>query len=650
MLNTNDSETARPQGDPIRRRVPGALRALRVHALLAISLAFAVVGTASAQAPGERSAVIPTDCDHACLIGFVHAYMDALVHRDPSRGHFARSVRFTENDVQMPLGKDGLWGSISGAASTGLEVADTRTGNAAWFGTVEEHGAPAYYAMRLKVRDGQIVEVETVVDRRTPLPAPFGDPAKLVHDPAFAEILPPGQRRARERLVAVANGYFSTVELNDGEIFTSFDDDCQRTENGISTTSGRAAAASIAQGCEAQFKLGLYRINKRVRERRYELVDEERGVVVATGFFDHANTFDTYKTNDGKVRKTALKWPNSITLMEAFKIRSGKIYRVEAVFTYVPYFMHSPWTDPPGGATPVTLVKSAAASKRQAAACGRDCLIGFADRYMDALVAHDSARLPWAKVVRYTENSVSMMIGDGIWGTISAKTSTPLREADPATGNVAWFGTVQEHGAPAFYGMRLKVEDGRIAEIEAVVARKGDSGPFGDTEHYDPDPAFTQVLPRSQRSSRQRLTQLVNGYYDSVQLNNGTLHTHFDPQCARLENGVSTTQGSSGAAALAQGCEAQLKLGVFRSVDGVRGRRFAIVDEERGVVLATAYIDRALRSDTFTTTDGKTHPTEVKYPNTLGLVELFKIRDGKIYRIESIYSYLPYFMSSQWLE
>ena len=304
---------------------------------------------AAAQVPGQGSAYRAITCDRACLIGVAHRYMDALTRKDPKLAPFARDVTFTENDVEMPIGK-GLWGTVSGASETGLELADPSTGQAAWFGLVQEHGSPAYYAMRLRVRDGRIVDVETIVHRQTGLPAPFGDVAKYNHDPAFAEVLTPAQRRPRERLRAVADSYFNTVELNDGVVFAPFDAECERTENGITTTKADPAsvgtAAAIAQGCEAQFKLGIYRINKRVRERRYPLIDEERGVVVATGFFDHANTFDSYQTTDGKTMKTALKWPNSISLMEAFKIRDGKIYRIEAIFTYVPYSMHNPWAKP----------------------------------------------------------------------------------------------------------------------------------------------------------------------------------------------------------------------------------------------------------------------------------------------------------------
>ena len=324
----------------------------RATRIVLASLALSLLGrplAADAQPPGLASAYTKVACDRACLIGQLHAYMDALTHHDPSRARLAKDVMFTENDVALPIGA-GLWGTVSGASSEGLEAADPSTGQAAWFGLVQEHGAPAYYAMRLRVKDGRIEDVETVVHRQTGLPAPFGDVAKYHHDSAFAEGLAPAERRPRERLRAVADSYFNTVELNDGVVFAPFDAECERTENGITTTKADPAsvgtAAGIAQGCEAQFKLGIYRINKRVRERRYPLIDEERGIVVATGFFDHANTFDSYQTTDGKTMKTALKWPNTITLMEAFKIRNGRIYRIEAIFTYVPYFMHNPWAKP----------------------------------------------------------------------------------------------------------------------------------------------------------------------------------------------------------------------------------------------------------------------------------------------------------------
>lgn len=284
-------------------------------------------------------------CDHACLIGFTDRYMDALVHKDPSRVPLAENVTFTENDVVMPIG-EGVWASISAIAKTSLTAADTQTGNAAWLGTIEEHGDPAYYAMRLKIRDGRITEVETVIERKPGLPAPFGDTAKLVHDPAFAQVLDAKERRGRERLRDVAYGYFSTVSRNDGDVLTLFDMDCQRMENGISTTSGSYGSAALAQGCEAQFKLGYFNINKRVRQRHFPLIDTERGVVVATGFFDHDNSYDSYQTTDGKSHATLLKYPNSLSLMEAFKIRNGRIYRIEAIFTYVPYYMHSPWPNP----------------------------------------------------------------------------------------------------------------------------------------------------------------------------------------------------------------------------------------------------------------------------------------------------------------
>ena len=321
------------------------------RSILAAAL-LAAGSSAWAQAPGYDSAVIKVECDYDCLLEYARNYIEALADRDYSRARLAPDVIFAENNVVMPVGNDGLWGTISGVRDGEMLVADEQTGNAAWFGIVEEHGNPAYLAVRIQVEDGLITEIESVVNRLPDMPKPFGNPDTVTHHPAWSEILPVEQRRSRERLVAVADGYFNTVELNDGDVFTLFDPDCSRLENGVSTTSGSTNidgggnAANIASGCEEQFRLGIYRINKRIRDRRYPLIDEQRGVVVGSGFFDHANTFDRYTLTDGREMRTVLKWPNSITLLEAFKIRNGRIWLIEAVFTYVPYFMPSPFIHP----------------------------------------------------------------------------------------------------------------------------------------------------------------------------------------------------------------------------------------------------------------------------------------------------------------
>jgi len=653
-------------------RAPASHFALgRLFAMAGVVAAAALAPPALAQAPGEPSAVIAQDCDYQCLIGFVRGYMDALAKKDPSRVKIAPNARFTENNVEIPVG-EGLWRTVSSVQKEGLEAADVTTGNAAWIGALEEHGAPAYYGMRLRVLDKEIVEIETIVVRNNGLPLPFGNIKTLKHDPAFNELLTPEQRRPRERLRAVADGYFNTVELNDGEVFTPFDEDCARTENGLVTTrtsgaSGSVTGASSGESdvCRAQFKLGLYRINKRIRERRYPIIDTERGVVVATGFFDHANAWDTYKTTDGKDRKTLLKWPNSISLVEAFKIRDGKIYRIEAIFSYVPYFMHSPFYEHHEAQRPVSIVEK---HDPKAKPCDRKCLIAIADQYMTASVSVKSDTymapldtklmdaLPWAPRVRFTENSVPLMIGDGFWASGRKKSATPLYVTDPTTGTVVWYGIVEDHDAPAWAAVRLKVANGRISESETLIARKPNPGPFGDPATFRIDPVFDQVLTPALRQPRERLIDLVEGYYSTKQLNDGTVFTQFDENCARRDNGVDVTDGVGNAAVVApakatgvKGCEAQFKLGLYKPVDRVRSRRILAVDEERGLVAATAISDYTLERPRYSTTDGTIRETQEKYPSSRETIEIFKIRNGKILRVDAVSVFQPYGMRSPWL-
>ena len=67
-------------------------------------LAVLVTVGARAQAPGEPSAIFPT-CNRSCLSGALHSYLDALGHKDRGLASFAHDVRYTENNVEMPLGE-----------------------------------------------------------------------------------------------------------------------------------------------------------------------------------------------------------------------------------------------------------------------------------------------------------------------------------------------------------------------------------------------------------------------------------------------------------------------------------------------------------------------------------------------------------------
>ena len=58
-------------------------------------------------------------------------------------------------------------------------------------------------------------------------------------------------------------------------------------------------------------------------------------------------------------------------------------------------------------AVPPALARTAPAKS----ACDSACLERLTDAYLDAMVAKTPAKLPWARVVGYSENGVHMMVG-----------------------------------------------------------------------------------------------------------------------------------------------------------------------------------------------------------------------------------------------
>jgi hypothetical protein len=146
-------------------------------------------------------------------------------------------------------------------------------------------------------------------------------------------------------MISIADGYFDTLQLNDGTLFTQFAKGCNRRENGLQMTNVKdPATGKMRPDCGNQFKLGTFRFDDRLRERRFPLIDGEKGVVFASAFIDHAGTIGTYKLTDGTTTEAPTHFPHTYCLMEAFKIVDGAIVQIEAAFITVPYNMHSPWT------------------------------------------------------------------------------------------------------------------------------------------------------------------------------------------------------------------------------------------------------------------------------------------------------------------
>ena len=595
--------------------------------LMAASAVATLAATpAFAQQADQESAVYELDCDRACLLGVLGEYMDALRAGSPSQVPIADNYQFTENNVVLPLGK-GLWGTVEAVDEVGLEVADTQTQNAAWFGSVIENGDPVIFAVRIHVTDGKIDEIESIAQRRASLPTPFGDTTNLVHDAQFNEILPPEQRRPRARMRAIADAYFDTVELNDGQVFAPFADDCSRLENAMRTTADPNAGSADTElsdfygSCEAQFRMGYFRINKRIRERLYPIIDVERGVVVASGFFDHPNEFDRFELTDGSVMETWLKWPNSISLLEAFRIRDAEISAIEAVFTYVPHFMHNPWAGPASRPpVPVTSPEE----------CNTACLADLAGKVMNAYPNRGEWKnLPWADKVGYTENSVGLQVNEGIWGSTHGIDDAPLLIADETLGRALWVGRLEEHDVPAWAAVTVSADGDKIGGIEAVIRRKEYAGPYVVPGSA---PSFS-TLPTTQRTARADMLVAVDRYFEAIAAGNGTVPAQIAADCGWTVNGQAVS-----------GCADPFAKRLFQGLEQVRDRKVIAVDEARGLVAVSVYEDYPATVQEFTDATGKTFKDTSPFPRTLQVVDIFRIENGKIARIEAITSELGYGM------
>jgi hypothetical protein len=247
-----------------------------------------------------------------------------------------------------------------------------------------------------------------------------------------------------------------------------------------------------------------------------------------------------------------------------------------------------------------------AVSAPAAEACKRDDLKAMVGRYFAALEARDPSTLPLASGAKFTENGVAMPVGEGLWKTagkvvlkrdlidtlecgthsnvvIEEKYTAPKTPA-PKGGlgmDIAAKPPAEGVVRPILYGVRLKVDDGKISEIESFVARETEFAFNAQGVLATKDQDWESVIPAAERSSRLAMIAAADDYYDMF-VEEPEVHTPFAFPCDRWENGFQTTAGSPDSTIMMTAHDCSPKGLVIKT----HGKRRFLVDVEAGTVVA----------------------------------------------------------------
>jgi hypothetical protein len=272
--------------------------------------------------PAGAQARSSSNCDRECLRGFITDYLNAMVAHTPKALALAPGARFTEDTKTLPLG-EGLWKGASKIKSYRQDFLDVREGQAASHVIVEENGMPIMLALRLKIVDKKIAEIETMVTRNRTEGALFSIENLQTPRAAMNVVPDASQRMSRAELIRIAEYYPAGLKVggNFDAVQAPFAPDAYRLENGslMAGPGARAGSENIRTGRVTPHPDVTYRI---------AAVDEELGIVLMRLDFGDTNSYGP---------------GNALTCFEAFKVYGGQLHAVEAFIRIMPANTPSGW-------------------------------------------------------------------------------------------------------------------------------------------------------------------------------------------------------------------------------------------------------------------------------------------------------------------
>lgn len=308
------------------------MRRLCVLVCLTFSTLFAVEANAA-------------DCDRACLKNMMTTYLNALVAQDPSKAPLAANVRFTEDSKDLKVG-EGFWKTATKVGDYRQDFIDVKEQVVASHVIVEESGKPAKFTARLKVANGKITEIETLVVHGG---EGVGGGASLVVRPDMGVEPPAALKNKRDELIHAADFYPKGLTVGGfDKVDAPFAKDAFRIENGMvmagpgcgrgggaprgaapTDTAPRGGAnAGGAVGARAPQDVstcGDIKTQKIIEHpdltKSVVAVDEEQGIALIW-----MNFGDTGSYGAG----------NALVIFEAFKVYGGQMHAVQAFMKVLP--------------------------------------------------------------------------------------------------------------------------------------------------------------------------------------------------------------------------------------------------------------------------------------------------------------------------
>ncbi len=255
----------------------------------------------------------------AYLTEFIDSYFEALISNNPSELPLTNNTKITSNGDIMPLVQT-FWENAESVIYR-LDIVNTRLGDTGTEAIIlNTDGSKTMFMLRMKVQDDKIIEIETIKCSKGEADQLWGPDELTEVSPAYQLTIREVEQDSYFDLIGAAESYWRAFQTNGSPLYrpARLLPDSRRYENGMQTTGfikdGQYESTALG------FDIGNFS-ERNIWDRRYPVVDEERGVVLSIVRFG---------LKAGVKSKSDATTHNRL-VAEFFAIKSGMIQEIHAV-------------------------------------------------------------------------------------------------------------------------------------------------------------------------------------------------------------------------------------------------------------------------------------------------------------------------------